>query len=95
MKNINDNLRKSIHEFKVFNIKKLMQLKKQQREFFEEIRKEKSLNDWLSIKDVMSEFKVSRKTIDRWRVNGLRVHQKRPKTTIFVNRKDLINYLKK
>ena len=93
-KNYND-LRKSIQAFKVYNLNKLIQLKKQQQEFFEEIRKQKSVNNWLTVKDVMEEFKISRKTFDRWRIDGLKVYQKTPKATIRIKRKDLINYLKK
>jgi hypothetical protein len=95
MKKLEDNLRKSIHEFKVFNLNQLLKLRNQQKEFFMTVSKERSLEDWLTVKDVMNEFGVSRKTFDRWRIDGLKVSQKKPKAIIIVQRKDVVNYLKK
>jgi len=83
-----------IKRFKVFSLKKLHKLKNENDELRREIKKEKTLKEFLNIKDVMEEFKVSRKTIDRWRVNGLKVIQKSPKSAIRVKRSDVINYLK-
>nr|WP_321222043.1 hypothetical protein [uncultured Psychroserpens sp.] len=95
MKNLEDNLRRSIQEFKVYNLNKLIQLRRQQKEYFELISIQKSMDDWLTVNDLIKEFGISRKTFDRWRIDGLKVYQKKPKAVIIVQRKDIINYLKK
>lgn len=59
--------------------------------------KPKSENDLLKIEDIVSEYKISRKTIDRMRAkrNGLKYSQKSPKGTVWILRKDFENYLMK
>ncbi len=93
MKELNESMRKSIQEFKAYNLNKLIQFKKEQRKFIEEIRIEKSLEDLLTVKQVMEIFKISRKTFDRWRIDGLKIYQKTPNSTILVKRKDVFNFL--
>jgi len=93
MKNLEENFRKRFQEFKVFNLKKLNQLRIEQIEFFEEIRKERGLDDLLTVIEALNEYQISRSTFDRWRMNGLKVYQKSPSSAIRVKRKDLVNYL--
>lgn len=80
---------------KAFVIKRMVKLKKDQLEFFRKIEKEKSLEQWLSVQEVLTEFGISRKTFDRWRINGLRVSQNKPNTMIRVKRNDIVKYLNK
>jgi hypothetical protein len=46
----------------------------------------------MKIKDVTSEFKISRPTLDKWRRNGLVYYQ--DKGSIFFYKKDILEYLK-
>ena len=81
-------------KLKAYVIRTMITLRKNQREFFRSIEKEKSLDDLLSPNQVIEELNVSRKTFDRWREKGLKVLQDRPNGAIRVKRSELINYLK-
>lgn len=81
-------------KLKAYVIRTMITLRKNQREFFRSIEKEKSLDDLLSPNQVIEELNISRKTFDRWREKGLKVLQDRPNGAIRVQRSELMNYLK-
>jgi DNA invertase Pin-like site-specific DNA recombinase len=81
-------------KFKVYVVNKLRKMERDQKSFFDTISEEKSLDDILSINQVMKEFKTSRKTLYRWREKGLKVYQKSPCSNIRVKRADLLTFLK-
>ncbi|MBG27025.1 MULTISPECIES: helix-turn-helix domain-containing protein [Croceibacter] len=76
-----------------FVVNRIVKLEKRQKAFFEEIKKEKSLDDILTVKECCEEYKVSRKTFDRWRENGLQIIQKKPNSRIFVKRASVEQFL--
>jgi len=60
------------------------------------MRKTKSHDDLLSIEDIELEYKIKRRTIDRWREKGLNPPVKSGKKNIVrIVRKDLEDYIKK
>ena len=81
-------------KLKAYVIRTMITLRKNQRDFFRSIEKEKSLDDLLSPNQVIEELNISRKTFDRWREKGLKVLQDRPNSAIRVKRSELMNYLK-
>lgn len=57
--------------------------------------KPKLETDILKINDIISEYNLSRKTIDRMRERGLKTSQSSPRGTVWIVRKDLEDFLKK
>jgi len=53
-------------EFKIYALQNLQKLKKELRLLQEENMRLKSLDELLTINEIEQEFKVSRKTVDRW-----------------------------
>lgn len=51
--------------------------------------------EWLSINDIETEFKLSRKIIDSFRRKGLKFHQKVPNGKILIRRSELEKYMEK
>ena len=107
MKNLEVN--KRIQKLIVIQMKKTWKVEKQQKkmeqkqeEFLEEIREnlmkeisfKKSQDDLLSPKQITGELNISRKTFDRWVIDGLLILQRNPGASIRVKRKDLEQYLK-
>lgn len=84
-----------LKELKVFTINYLRRLKKRQEEALNQIQLERSQDDLLTIKEVVDEFKISSKTIHRWKNKGLQVYQRGYKGKITIKRSDLENYIKK
>ncbi len=78
----------------VFTINYLRRIRKEQREFLENLAKEKSQDDFLTSKQVCEELSVSYSTFRRMLAKGLKYHQEGAKSMILVRRKDLSNYLK-
>ncbi len=90
-----EKLKNPQNEFKIYTLKNLQKLRKQLRTLQEENMRLKSLDELLTINDIESEFKVSRKTIDRWRENGLNTSQLGYGKLIRIRRGDLVNFLNK
>ena len=51
--------------------------------------------EWLSINDIETEYKLSRKIIDSYRRKGLKFHQKVPNGKILVRRSELDKFIVK
>lgn len=81
-------------KLKAYVINKLRKLEMEQKSFFASISKERKLDDFLTVNEVMKEYSTSRKTIYRWREKGLKVYQKTPSANLRIKRVDLINFLK-
>jgi len=109
MKNLDENISKSLQKFKAYEINKLRKIEKEQKimkeeqqEFLRqmienlnnEIEIKKSQDDFLSPKQIIVELNISRKTFDRWVIDGLKILQRNPGASIRVKRRDLENYLK-
>lgn len=94
MKEFEKTMKKGLKKLKVFEIKRIVQMEQRQKEFFEEIKKERAIDDMLTVSEVLKEYQISRSTFDRWRIKGLEVYQKASNSAIRVKRKDVINYLK-
>ena len=78
----------------VFTINYLRRIRKEQREFLENLAKEKSQDDFLTSKQVCEEMSISYSTFRRMLAKGLKYHQEGTKSMILIRRKDLSNYLK-
>ncbi|MFC7356467.1 hypothetical protein ACFQO1_02105 [Jejudonia soesokkakensis] len=77
-----------IQKLKVFTLKKLIELKTM-------IKEQEKKKTWLSVADVEDEFKLSRKTFDRMRLDGLKVSQPKLNGKILVEREVLKTFLNK
>lgn len=82
-------------EFKIYTLQNLQELKKELRLLQEENMRLKSLDELLTINEIEQEFKVSRKTIDRWRGNGLSTSQIGYGKLIRIKRGDIVDFLNK
>ncbi|MFI0427958.1 hypothetical protein [Mariniflexile sp. HMF6888] len=65
----------NLRNFKVHYLNTSRKLKKDLLRLQEENERLKSLDELLTINEVEVEFKKNRKTIDRWRIKGLKVYQ--------------------
>lgn len=84
---------KEVQKIKIYVVNKLRKLEQEQKSFFESITEEKKLDDFLTVNQIMREYSTSRKTIYRWRDNGLKVYQKKPSSNLRVKRADLVKFL--
>jgi len=75
-----------MHKLKVYTIKKLKSLQK----LIEESNNKK---DWLTVNEVVENFNISRKTLDRLRQKGLKVSQTKRNGKILVERKEIVDFL--
>jgi len=73
-------------KLKVYTIKKLREMRKLIEE--NNIKKE-----WLTVNEVIEEFGISRKTIDRMREKGLNFSQPKRNGKILINRTELVTFL--
>ena len=74
----------------------LVKLAIQTRKLLMDISERPEFNkEWLSINDIETEYKLSRKIIDSFRRKGLKFHQKVPNGKILVKRRELEKYLEK
>ncbi|WP_281778019.1 helix-turn-helix domain-containing protein [Croceibacter atlanticus] len=80
-------------KLKAYVINQMVKMRKNQQAFFEEMKKEKSLDDILKVSEVCNYYKVSRKTFDRWVDRGLKIIQEKPNATIFVKRANVEQFL--
>ncbi|WP_123803351.1 hypothetical protein [Flavivirga aquatica] len=83
----------SLQKLKAFEIKRIRRMESRQIEFLEALKKEKQLDDWLSVKDVIGIYSISRKTFDRLRLKGLKVSQQKVNGKILVQRKEIEKFL--
>lgn len=79
---------------KVFVINRIRRMEKRQKEFFQRIESQKSMDDYLTIEEVQKEFGVSRSTFNRYRLKGLKVLQNGYKGKITVRKGDFVEFLK-
>jgi len=75
-----------IKKLKIYTLKQLYKMRQEMREL-------KKKRDWLSVKEVETEFVISRKTIDRMREKGLKVSQPKRNGKILINRNELETFL--
>lgn len=109
MKNDLEKIQKSLQKLKVFEINRLQRLKKEQEKFIKhqemaindlrnlvlsDLKSKKEKDDLLSPKQVINELGISRKTFDRWVIDGLAILQRNPGASIRVKREELEGYLK-
>ena len=73
-----------LRKLKVFTIKKLRKIEQQ-------LHPDKK--EWITVKEVVEEFDISRKTFDRMREKGLTVSQPKRNGKILVNREKLTTFL--
>lgn len=101
MENLEKRFMNSLQKLKVYEINKMKRMQRDQEAFFKEVREffeqevivKKSQDDFLSPKQVNTEYGYSRKTFDRWIADGLEILQRTPGSSIRVKRKDLESYL--
>lgn len=86
-------LKCELKKMKLFLINGERMRNRNQREFFETLSEEKNQDDFLTIGQITKEYNKSRKTIYRWRDNGLKVYQKGFKGKILIKRSDLETFL--
>ncbi len=69
-------MKKSLQKLKAFEIKRIREMEKRQKVFFNEILKKSGpKRDFLTIKQLCEKYSLSRKTFDRLREKGLPVIQ--------------------
>ena len=78
------NQQEKLRKLKIFTNKKLRKIE-------QELHSEKK--DWITVKEVIEEFKISRKSFDRMREKGLKVSQPKRNGKILINRNELETFL--
>ena len=74
----------------------LVKLVIETRKLLSEISERPELNrEWLSMNDIETEYKLSRKIIDSYRGKGLKYHQKVPNGKILVRKSELDKFIAK
>lgn len=90
MKNSSEKLNR---DFKIYVFNKIASLKSELKSLQLQLSLTQSMDSLLTISEVEKEFKKSRKTIDRWRENGLKYYQDDFGKSILIKRGDLYDYL--
>ena len=74
-----------VRKLKAFTINRIKRMEK--------LIKEQQKKDWLTVQELVKEYRVSRKTFDRLRIKGLKVSQPKRNGKILINRNEFETFL--
>ncbi|WP_418513174.1 helix-turn-helix domain-containing protein [Corallibacter sp.] len=96
MKNLEQSLFREIQKLKAFQINRLRRMEKRQIEILNQEKFENTLDDWLTEKEVEKQYKISRSTLYRYRVNeGLKAYKNDYNGKIRYKKRDVEDFLTK
>ena len=74
-----------VRKLKAFTINRIKRMEK--------LIKEHQKKDWLTVQELVKEYRISRKTFDRLRIEGLKVSQPKRNGKILINRNEFETFL--
>jgi len=74
-----------VRKLKAFTINRIKRMEK--------LIKEHQKKDWLTVPELVKEYRISRKTFDRLRIKGLKVSQPKRNGKILINRNEFETFL--
>lgn len=89
------NTSNELKRIKVFVIKNEIRRNREQDEFFKELKKKKSMDDILTVNEIVEQYKICSKTVYRWKYKEQGFNQREHKGKITIKRSDLENLIKK
>lgn len=96
MKNFEKSLFREIQKLKAFEINRLRRMEKRQIETLNQEKYENSLDDWLTEKEVEKQYKISRSTLYRYRLNeGLKSYKNDYNGKVRYKKRDVEDFLTK
>lgn len=96
MQNLEQQFRREIQKLKAFEINRIKRLEKRHKQTLELLVKEQNLNTWLTEKEVIKRFKLSRTTLYRYRTeSGLKYHKNSCNGKIRYKKREVEKFLTK
>lgn len=96
MQKLEQQLRVELQRLKAFEINRIKRLEKRQKQILERLVKELNLNTWLTEKEVIVRFKLSRTTLYRYRTEGgLKYHKNSCNGKIRYKKREVEKFLTK
>lgn len=96
MQKLEQQFRRKLQKLKAFEINRIKRLEKRQKQILERLINEQNLNTWLTEKEVIERFKLSRTTLYRYRTEGgLKFHKNSCNGKIRYKKREVEKFLTK